>query len=265
MKKYKQQLHKKLLENGWFLIIINEGEQWWLEEYWVIQSLKKDWGFELNVLFLVDPMDERQNKNKTISEILVTSKLPEVRCNVQHPIAQLDMFKGVFEEKLISFVEQLNKFRENDLENKTFSYGHYRTLDESENYFLIASAEDATLLDKRSMEKIEVGVHYGDPIVGIIAPDESWFLTAGEGIIYFDFQRKFHYFWRREDKSYQGKEPCLFINAARWEPPGFVRILVDPWSEQASTWLLDIEQLRLEKISDGPSLIGEPWREDVDF
>jgi hypothetical protein len=47
--------------------------------------------------------------------------------------------------------------------------------------------------------------------------------------------------------------------------PRRARILIDPWSDAAATWELDVATLTLRKIADGPSLVGQPYREVVDF
>ncbi|HKD26365.1 MAG TPA: hypothetical protein VKC66_10740 [Xanthobacteraceae bacterium] len=55
MKHYKKLLLAKLTDSGWELLERCDGMEWWLDESWRIRSVKQHWGFELLVLFLVDP------------------------------------------------------------------------------------------------------------------------------------------------------------------------------------------------------------------
>ena len=54
MKLYKKLLLGKLADSGWELLEQCDGMQWWLDESWRIRSVKRHWGFELLILFLVD-------------------------------------------------------------------------------------------------------------------------------------------------------------------------------------------------------------------
>lgn len=140
-----------------------------------------------------------------------------------------------------------------------------KTLSESNNYILAHEFEDVILKDKNNGKTYSLGSHYGDPVLGLIAPDESWFITAGEGLLYFDFKRGLHEFFRKGFKDRLGKEESLFVHSADIESIESVRILIDPWSEYASTWTLFIPSLKLEKIKNGPSMIDKPWQEKVKF
>ncbi|UFH58125.1 hypothetical protein [Sulfurovum mangrovi] len=133
------------------------------------------------------------------------------------------------------------------------------TLLESSNYILAHEFEDVILKDKNNGKIYSLGSHYGDPVLGLIAPDESWFITAGEGLLYFDFKRGLHEFFRKDLSS----EGSLFVHSACIESNESVRILIDPWSEYASTWILSIPALKIQKIKNGPLMIGKPWQEKV--
>ena len=140
-----------------------------------------------------------------------------------------------------------------------------RILSESENFILGHDYESVFLKDKRNGNNHDLGSHYGEPELGLIAPDESWFITVGEGVLYFDFERGLHDFLQKGFNDHLGNNSCAFVHSARIESNDSVRILTDPWSEYASTWLLSISSLNIEKISDGPSMIGKPWQEDVEY
>jgi hypothetical protein len=140
-----------------------------------------------------------------------------------------------------------------------------KTLSESNNYILGNEYEEVILKDKRNKKTHYLGSHYGDPELGLIAPDESWFITAGEGLLYFDFERGLHQFLRKGFDDHLGKDSYAFVHSARIESNESVRVLVDPWSEYASTWLLSIPLLKIEKIKDGPSMVDKPWQEKVTY
>jgi hypothetical protein len=61
------------------------------------------------------------------------------------------------------------------------------------------------------------------------------------------------------DQSY------VAVHSMRLENEGNVRILIDPWSHLASTWLLNIADLKLTKLRDGPSLVEQPYQENIEF
>ena len=135
-------------------------------------------------------------------------------------------------------------------------------LAESNNFELQAHYEDIVLVRKSDEKDFDLGSHYGDPKVGLISPKEDWFITAGEGLIYFDFNQGLKYFFRSDFSSQSG---VAFVHDAKIEPDLGVKILLDPWSNYASTWLLKLPELELSKLSNSPSLVNEPYREKVAF
>ncbi|GFO63255.1 hypothetical protein M1B72_11015 [Geomonas paludis] len=140
-----------------------------------------------------------------------------------------------------------------------------KLLAESANYLICHDFEQAYLVRKTSGSRTEIGRHYGDPVAALIGPDESWFVTAGEGIVYFDFKQGMRSFFRESNTHGDDQPAPAFVHAIRFEPPAAVRILIDPWSPCASVWSLDVRTLQLVKIQDGPSLADQPYREDVAF
>jgi hypothetical protein len=153
-------------------------------------------------------------------------------------------------------------------------------LAESANCILTHNYEYARLLHKQSNEETAVGDHYGDPGCGLIAPDETWRITGGEGLVLWVQQGDMWVGFRTHDpaektdrlifknpedrrwlKSFT-KDACQFVHDMRMADANTVRILLDPWSDYASTWLLDIETKTLTKIADGPSMQDQPWTDD---
>ncbi len=160
----------------------------------------------------------------------------------------------------------------------------YKILAESESYILKRDYEHAKLQHKQSKEKIMVGDHYGDPCCGLIAPDESWCITGGDGLILWFLEGNMWTGFRTRESGAQRnqlqfKNPedmrwlrsstediCRFVHDMKLVDSKSVRILLDPWSDYASTWLLDIETKTLAKVADGPNMQDQLWTDDkIDF
>ena len=153
-------------------------------------------------------------------------------------------------------------------------------LDESASYVLVHVCESVYLQERATGRSFTVGDHYGDPVKGIIGPEEDWFMSFGEGVQIFTFAYGCESIWYGHGKIFapdvmvgtlQGRPvestltDTLFLHDARLEADGTVRILLDPWSDYASVWSLDFPRRRLVKFHDGPVLRDQPWRDDVDF
>jgi hypothetical protein len=150
-------------------------------------------------------------------------------------------------------------------------------LAESESFALTHNSESCILQHKQSKNEVSVGDHYGNPCCGLIAQDESWCITGGEGLILWfqqggmwagfrmrksgaqtnalQFKNREDIRWRSSftERAYQAIHDMRLANAHN------VRILLDPWSDYASTWTLDIEMKTLTKIADGPNMQGQPY------
>lgn len=134
--------------------------------------------------------------------------------------------------------------------------GSFRALAESEHYIVGHEFETAYLVEKATGVKTYLDDHYGDPTCAVIAPGEDWFAVGGVGITYFDFARGVR-------KFKQSSSQC--VHAMRANGPDRLRVLLDPWSECASVWELHTKSLSLRKLTDGPFLADEPYREVVEF
>jgi hypothetical protein len=149
-------------------------------------------------------------------------------------------------------------------------------LAESENFILCHEDEYVELQKKLTGGVVSVGDHFGDPTCGLIARDERWCASGGEGLVF--FCRK-GFFWtafrsppdvenarelviaEKDDLLWLQQfadEPDLNVHAMRRCSDRSLRILLDPWSSYASTWRLNIRTKQLTKLCDGPSLSGQP-------
>lgn len=156
-------------------------------------------------------------------------------------------------------------------------------LAESENYILGNDFEDCILAHKQTNTSLVVGDHYGDPECGLIAPDETWCMTGGEGVILWDFNGKVWIGFRTGDSQKTDNlhfanpndaawlksldnSACQFVHDMKIETPTLVRLLLNPWATYASTWQLDVTSKTLTKMRNGPSLQDQPWTEEkIDF
>lgn len=128
-------------------------------------------------------------------------------------------------------------------------------LDETADYRLSGNYETVVILNKITRKERALKSHYGDPARGIISPDQDWVICGGKGVnLHFIESEVSHDFLAESD-----------IHTMRLDSPKTVRILVDPWSDQNSTWMLDIETLRVAIICGGPDLREEPYRDNVSF
>ena len=133
----------------------------------------------------------------------------------------------------------------------------FRTLDTSPSFILGHEYERVILIDRHTGARHDIGRHHGDPTAGLIGPREAWFVAAGEGLTLFDFTNGIRELMRAPR--------CFRVHAMSMECDGTIRVLVDPWSDDASVWRLDAGRMSLVKLRDGPSMRGLPYRDDVEF
>lgn len=141
-----------------------------------------------------------------------------------------------------------------------------RVLAETANYVLRHEYEYCTLLHKPSGQEVYVGDHYGDPGCGLISPDETWCVTGGAGVILYHLSAGEWIGFRRnvtespskelavpeaDDRNWLkgfAAEPCLFVEHMQFASPTEVRIELDPHSDYASVWRMDVTVKTLTRI-----------------
>jgi hypothetical protein len=111
MKHYKQLLLQELRDDGWELLERNDDGEWWLEEAWKIRSIKQHWGYEVLILFLVDPQYDGSEKHRAVWAIEVRTELPTTR-PLDKGIAAMDLQRGRFNEKLRALVDAVGRHRD---------------------------------------------------------------------------------------------------------------------------------------------------------
>jgi hypothetical protein len=132
----------------------------------------------------------------------------------------------------------------------------HRVLAESKTYVLTHEYETVFTYCRLTGKSTVVGHHHADPTCGIIAPDESWFATGGEGVSVFMPSRGVDTYLQ---------DPVCHVLAMKLEGNDNVRFLVDPWSPNGSVWRLNPLTGDLSKLRDGPDLRNEPYQENVPY
>lgn len=112
MPTYKEQLLAGLTSRGWERVEIDEeGTDWWADEHWRIRSIREAWGLDIVLTFLVDPnFVGPRKKGQAICAIGASADTPCDRLDVLKDI-ELCMYKRRFDEKLESFLGQLDEYR----------------------------------------------------------------------------------------------------------------------------------------------------------
>lgn len=131
-----------------------------------------------------------------------------------------------------------------------------RVLAESNDYVLEHEYETVFACRRANGECKIVGHHHSDPTCGVIAPDGSWFAAGGEGLSVFTHSGGIETFLRN---------PLFYVAAMKLDGNDTIRVLVDPWSDNASVWRLAPSTGKLTKLRDGPDLRNEPFQENVPY
>ena len=109
MKQYKKNLFKGFEERKFELTELLEGKSlpWWIEEKWILNRIKSDNRNEkLYVNFLTDKQWE--SGTKIVNEILVSESEMDNYSDFSSKVAELDMRKRIFSEKLEQFWAELD-------------------------------------------------------------------------------------------------------------------------------------------------------------
>ncbi|HEY0683096.1 MAG TPA: hypothetical protein VGD45_12250 [Steroidobacter sp.] len=111
MEGFKARLLDALSASGWELVARTDGADWWLEESWLVRSAKQRWGYELHIMFLVDPSTETNQQTRLLSAIAAFEQPPAQRPVGAGGVAVMDLLKGNFDDKLAAFVAAIDAHR----------------------------------------------------------------------------------------------------------------------------------------------------------
>lgn len=112
MANYKSQIEKELVKSDWEITLIDTLDEWWIEEFWEIKSVKRGYPLKLVIIFEVDPMSINNGDNSyLIWNIEAFKELPKDKFNKEQSIASLSMTKRKFNVKLDEFMKGINEAR----------------------------------------------------------------------------------------------------------------------------------------------------------
>ena len=132
-------------------------------------------------------------------------------------------------------------------------------LAESAGFRVEHQYELARLINKVTGAIVLLGEHYGDPRCAVIGANEQWFAVGGDRVTIYDPTNGCREFLRSTPPV------PVPVSAMREEEGGVLRVMIDPWADNPGTWEIVVGTGVLRKVSDGPDLRDQPWREDVPY
>ena len=135
---------------------------------------------------------------------------------------------------------------------------NFNKLDENLLFLLGHVFEQAFLIDKITSQEIGIFTFDSDPTCGLIGTNNDWCVIGGDILIVKTFF----------DNTLRTL-PLHSINALKKIDDYKVQILIDPWSEKASIWQLEIDinnpakPINLFKIKDLPDYKDKPYSENI--
>jgi len=128
-----------------------------------------------------------------------------------------------------------------DWMNKRVKDPHFRVLYETDQLILGHEFEYAYLIWKKGKKEIYMGGFYGDPSCGLISENNDWCLVAGDTSVV----------WRNDGTILPIEDNDLrWIIQLRQTAPYEAELLIDPYSEKAAVWKLDIKTLKFDRLRD---------------
>lgn len=117
---------------------------------------------------------------------------------------------------------------------------NFKQLDENEKFLLGHLFEMVYLINKKRKRQICLGgCSYGDPTCGIISSNSKWCIVGGSEII----------IWEESGTiTFIADKPLNWVHDLRQKGTFEVEILIDPWSDQAAIWHLNIITLDRYKL-----------------
>lgn len=107
MKSFKREISRLLDETGWAVAIVESETDEWLDERWVIRSVRQKWGMELHLHFLV-----KHDDDDIVYCVTATNQRLREQPTADASIAVLYVHDDEFDQKLVQFFSQIERFRE---------------------------------------------------------------------------------------------------------------------------------------------------------
>ena len=128
----------------------------------------------------------------------------------------------------------------------SYEDGCWKTLAETDQLVLKACYEDAVLLQRPFEKVLWEGSYYGDPNCWLIEKDSKWAIIGGEylGI------------WTVNDTCDFKQSEVAWSVDIRQAGPWKAEFLIDPHSEHAAIWEIDLQTFKLQKLRPFPDYKG---------
>ncbi|MCR5890130.1 hypothetical protein LRS06_20600 [Hymenobacter sp. J193] len=124
------------------------------------------------------------------------------------------------------------------------AYPELRVLDETPEFLLGHSFEDAILIRKRNGEHVLEDDFYGDPACGYISRTHKWAVVAGEHVTVWHSKR---------GKQIIPLTDRKYVHALRYVGESRLQLLVDPFGSHSAIWELNVETNDFRKVQDIPT------------
>ena len=105
-------LSKQLKKHGWEIIDIEFDTDWWAEEYWLIHSVRENFGLKVILSFLVFGEDIGSWKGKHVEYLTASLTRPTYMNPRDDDIAVIHVSYGLDGTDLEIFFKELDSFRE---------------------------------------------------------------------------------------------------------------------------------------------------------
>ena len=113
--------------------------------------------------------------------------------------------------------------------------------------------ETVILKDKASGELLFEDWFYGEPECGLIDNNNEWAIIAGEHLVV----------WTPKKSFTVKNEGLKWVHSIRFKNESVAEILIDPWSDSASIWEIDLQTFVAIKLKEFEVYKGKEYTEDV--
>lgn len=115
--------------------------------------------------------------------------------------------------------------------------------------------ERTYLYDKINKTEIFLYEFYGECDAGVINDEDHWCVEGGDVIA----------IWKNGEVQIIDREELKWVNSIRIKNRNTVEVLIDPWSNNAAIWKLNIQSISFNKISDFSNYKDKPYTDKVEW
>ncbi|PAB55464.1 hypothetical protein [Anaeromicrobium sediminis] len=119
-------------------------------------------------------------------------------------------------------------------------YDNFKILQETEKFILGYLWEEVCLYDKVRKKEIFLHEFYGEIECGLLCDKEEWCVIGGDVLVV----------WKNKKNIVIDRKELNWVHDLKKKNSKIVEIFIDPWSDNAAIWELNIDNLNLKKISE---------------